>query len=237
MFHRHIKDPTRLRVDRQEDRISLLAFLAQAFQHDGHDIVIPFGRTEQRLVEPARAIEFRGRDELVLEPERVEETAQHRVVVVTEAVMGAERIGHLGQRLLQMLAQRVCVGQRAGNLAHPVQIVRKADQPCGDVRDHLERAADHRGARYLAECSDMRQATGAIAGLEQDMTLCGGLFLEPFDQLARFLERPRLRSHRNVTQVGHRFLLGRTRVSLLPGPPCVNYRRTCARADAPDGMP
>ena len=53
---------------------------------------------------------------------------------------------------------------------------------------HPEGVAHHGGARHLAEGADMRQARGAVAGLEQHLVLAGAL--EPRDELARLLERP-----------------------------------------------
>ena len=51
-----------------------------------------------------------------------------------------------------------------------------------------EGMAHHAGARDLAERADMRQARGAVAGLEQRLLLAGPF--QPFDELARLLERP-----------------------------------------------
>ena len=51
-----------------------------------------------------------------------------------------------------------------------------------------EGVAHHGGARDLAEGADMRQAGGAVAGLENDFVL--GIFLQPRHDLARLLERP-----------------------------------------------
>ena len=43
MLHRHIQNPPRFGVNRQETRIGLLAFFAQTGKHDRHDRVIAFG--------------------------------------------------------------------------------------------------------------------------------------------------------------------------------------------------
>ena len=200
---RHVEDATRLRVDGQEDRVGLLALVPQASEHHRHQIVVALRRAAQNGVEPARAVEVGGADELVLEPERVEEAAQHRVVVVPEAFVGSERIGNVGQRPLQVLAQHLRVGHVVGNLAHPVHVVGKADQPGRDIADHLEGPAYHGRARHLAEGADMRQTRGAIAGLEQDVALGGRAVAVAGKELAGLLEGPRLRCHAGVAQIGH----------------------------------
>ncbi len=94
LLHRHIKHPPGLGVDRQEAGIGLLPLLAQAGQHDLHDVVIALGGMAQRVVEIARLVEVGRREELVLEAEGVEEPPQHGVVVVAEAREFAERVGH-----------------------------------------------------------------------------------------------------------------------------------------------
>src|SRR3712207_8756780 len=47
---------------------------------------------QERRVEAPGAVAGGGRQELVVEPERVQEGAQARVVVLAEARMGAERV-------------------------------------------------------------------------------------------------------------------------------------------------
>ena len=107
-----------------------------------------------------------------------------------EAVMGAERIGHLRQRLAEVLFQQVLVGDVVGNLAQAVHVVGEGDQPGLDLvlGEHAEGMAHHGGARHLAEGADVRQARGAVAGLEDDLVF--RLFFQPGDDLARLLERP-----------------------------------------------
>ena len=190
-FHRHIHYPPRFRVDRQEDRIGLPTLLAQRLQHHFHDLVILFSSAQKHLVELAGAVEFRGRDKLVLEPEGIQKTPQHGVVMRAKAVVFAERIGHRCQRALQMFFQCGGVGHVTRHLAHPVQIVGKAHQPRRNVADLLKCAADHRRARNFAEGPDMRQTRRAIAGLEQDVPLLGGLVCIAFQHPTCFLERPR----------------------------------------------
>ena len=58
------------------------------------------------------------------------------------------------------------------------------------VGQHAEGVAHHGRARDLAEGADMRQARGAVAGLEQHFVLAGAL--DARDELARLLERPGL---------------------------------------------
>ena len=131
--------------------------------------------------------------ELVVEAELVEEGAQPRIVVGGEARMGAERVGHLGERLAEMLRHHLLVRHVVRHLAQPVHVVGERDQPGLDlvVGEHAEGVAHHAGARDLAEGADMRQPRGAVAGLEDDLVL--RLALEPRDDLPRLLERPGVR--------------------------------------------
>ena len=76
------------------------------------------------------------------------------------------------------------------HLAQAVHVVREGDQARRDgvAGQHPEGVAHHAGARHLAEGADMRQARGAVAGLEQGLLLAG--LFEPLDELARLLEGP-----------------------------------------------
>ena len=205
VLHRHIKHAAGFRVDRKENRIGLSPLVAQRFQHDRHQVVIPFRTPQQDLVEPTGFVEGPRRIELVFKTERVQETAQHRVVVVAKALMGPERVGHRRQRLLDVLGQHLPVRHIPRNLPHPVQIVRKADQLGRNVADHFKGAPDHRRSQHLAEGTDMRQPAGTIAGLEQHEPLFGRRLLIPFQQPTRLFERPGLRTHRSVSHRRHRF--------------------------------
>ena len=60
--------------------------------------------------------------------------------------------------------------------------------------------AHHGGAGDLAEGADMREAGRAVAGLEDHLVL--GMALEPRDDLARFLERPRIAPLGKIPQLG-----------------------------------
>ena len=123
----------------------------------------------------------------------VEERAQPRIVVLAEARMGAKRIGHLGQRLAEMLLEQFLVRHVVRHLAQTVHVVGKRDQPGLDLvaGQNAESVPHHGGARHFAEGADMRQARGPVAGLEDDLVL--GLLLQARDDLARFLERPGVR--------------------------------------------
>ena len=153
-------------------------------------------------VEAARRVALRRGHEFVVEAEMVEEGAQPRIVVLAEARMRAERIGHLGQRLAEMLLQHVLVRHVVGHLAQAIHVVGKGDQPRLDlvVGEHAEGVAHHGGARDLAEGADMRQAGRAVAGLEDHLVL--RLLLEPRDDLARLLERPGVRLLGDFAQGG-----------------------------------
>ena len=203
VLDRHVQDAAGFRVDRQEAGIGLLPLLAQAGQHDLHDRVVTLGRQPQRVVELARLVELGRADELVFEAEGVQEAAQHGVVVVAEAGIFTEGIGHRGQRLLQVLPQHLGVRNVVRDLPHPVQVVGKTEQARGDIADKFEGAADHRGPRDLAEGADMRQARGPVTGLEQDVSLLGILLLVTFQHPTGFLEGPGLGIHRRIAQGGH----------------------------------
>ncbi len=157
---------------------------------------------QKRLVEAPRRVAGGRGHELVIESELVEEGAQPRIVVRGEARMRAERIGHLGERLAEMLRHHLFVGHVVGNFAQPVHVVGERDQPGFDlvVGEHAKGMAHHRGARDFAERADMRQAGRSIAGLEYHLVL--RLALEPRDDLARLLERPGVRQFGDFAQRG-----------------------------------
>ena len=192
-------------IDRQERRIGLRPLLAQRRQHDVHHRVEALQHLEQRRVEAAGLVALGRRHELVFEAERVEEGAQPRVVVLAERRMRAERVGHLGQRLAEMLRQHLLVRHVVRHLAQPVHVVGERDQPRLDlvVGQHAEGVAHHGGARDLAERADVRQAGRAVAGLEDHLVL--RLLLQPRDDLARLLERPGVRLLGEFAQRGGGF--------------------------------
>ncbi len=66
--------------------------------------------------------------------------------------------------------------------------------------------AHHGGARDFAECTDMRQAGGAVAGLEDQLVF--RLLLQARNELARLLERPGMRQLGELAQ-GARIFGGR----------------------------
>ena len=86
-----------------------------------------------------------------------------------EARMRAEGIGNLRQRLAEMGGDQLLVRDVVGHFAQPVHIVGKGDEPRLDlvVGQNAEGVAHHGRARDFAECADMRQAGGAVAGFEQ----------------------------------------------------------------------
>ena len=170
-LHRHVENAACFRVDRKEDRIGRLTFVAQRGQHHFHDVVVFIDSAFQDFVELARFVELSCRIELVLEPKGIEETAQHRVVVVAEGFEFTERIGHRGQRLLLVVFEHVLIGDVGRNLAHPVKVVRETDQTGRDVRNLVECVADHRGPQNFAKGADMRQTRWAVACLKQNVSL------------------------------------------------------------------
>ena len=195
LFHRHVEHPARFRRDRQEGAVSGLTLLAERRQHHLHDVVVALGRLEQRGVEPARLVIFRGAGEFVFEAERVEEAAQHGVVMRGEAVViAAERVRHRRKRHVEVGLKRRPVRHVVGNFAHAVHVVGKADQPRLDLvaGQHAEGVPHHGGARHFTEGADMRQAGGAVAGLEDHRFGQAGL-LVALEDFPRFLEGPRFR--------------------------------------------
>ena len=203
MLDRNIQHLAGLGADWQEAGIALLTLFAQAGQHDLHDRVIAFCGQQQRRVELAGFVELGRADEFIFKAERVEEPAQHGVVVAAKAVIFAERVRHRGQRFLQMLAQHLLLGDVFRHLAHSVHVVRETEEPRRNVRDHLEGAADHCRARHLAEGADMGQTRGTIAGLEEHVALFRVLLLIAFQHAAGLFKGPSLGFHRGVTQSGH----------------------------------
>ena len=102
-----------------------------------------------------------------------------------------------------MLRHHLLLGDVVGHLAQRIHVVGEGDQPGLDLvaGEHAEGVAHHRGARYLAEGADMRQARRAVAGLEDHLIL--GRALEPRDDLARLLERPGVRLPGEFAQARH----------------------------------
>ena len=203
LFHRHIKDAPRYRGNRQEGRIGRLPLGPKGGQHHLHDVVIALGGAQQHGVELAAAVIFGGAGEFVVEAERVEEAAQHGVIVLAETgIFIGPGIGHRGQRLLQMRLHGLFGRHGIGNLAHAVEIVGETDQPGRDLiaRQQAEGGAHHGGAGHFAKGADMGQARRAITGLEQSFALAR--LFQPFDELARFLERPGARILRGLEKGG-----------------------------------
>ena len=125
---------------------------------------------------------------------------------MTEALVLAEGIGYLGELPAEKSGQEVAVGNVVRHLAQAIHVVGKAKQPRWHVRQRLESMLDHAGAGDLAESADMRQAGGAVAGLEQDFGGHGAATLETLQQLAGLDKRPGLAVKRcaaEFAQAGH----------------------------------
>ena len=84
-----------------------------------------------------------------------EEAPQHRVVVLGEARILAERVGDAGQRLAEMLGQHRLVGDIVGHLAKSVHVVAKRDQPRRIAGQFLIGLADEGRPRDLVEGADV----------------------------------------------------------------------------------
>ena len=110
--------------------------------------------------------------------------------------------------------QHLLVRHVVGHLAQAVHVVGEADQPRLELvlGQHLEGVAHHGGARDLAERADVRQAGGAVAGLEDDGAGRLRNALQPAQDLARLLERPRLAHMSMGKQLGIDLDLGQARL-------------------------
>src|SRR3546814_2935805 len=75
--------------------------------------------------------------DLIFKAEAVEEIAQHGVVVIGKALELAERVGHLRQRLAEMLGHHLLIGHIVRHLPQPVHIVGKGDEAGGRVGQYL----------------------------------------------------------------------------------------------------
>src|SRR3546814_20825024 len=84
--------------------------------------------------------------ELIFKAEAVEEIAQHGVVVMGKALELAERVGHLRQRLAEMLGHHLLIGHIVRHLPQPVHIVGKGDEAGGSFGQYLLGAAYPVGA-------------------------------------------------------------------------------------------
>ena len=80
--------------------------------------------------------------------------------------MGAKRIRHLGQRLIEVFLQQILIGQIARHFAQTVHIIGKRNQACRTIGEYRKRMAHHARARNLAKGSNMRQTRGTIACLK-----------------------------------------------------------------------
>ena len=127
--HRHLQHLPGCRRDRENRRIGLAPLLAQGGQHDVHDRAEIAQHAAQGIIECPGIVAIGGRDKFVLEPEAVEEFAQHRVVVMREAFVLVERIGDAAQRMADVRGEQPLVGQVFRHLAQPVHVVGKGDQP------------------------------------------------------------------------------------------------------------
>ena len=202
-FHRHIKHPTGLRVNGQEDRVGLLPLLTKRGQHHLHDVIIFFHSAQQNLIKLTRLIKLCGADEVIFKAKCVQKPAQHGVVVMTEALIFLKRIWNRGQGPLQMRGQPLRIWHIARHFAHAVEIIRKTNKPGWDVAQFLKGAHDHCGARHFAKGANMRQPAGTIAGLKQDIAFFRQLLFKAFQNPPRLFKGPGFRLSSSVTHFGH----------------------------------
>src|SRR5579885_2169977 len=145
---------------------------------------------QQRCIEPPRRVTGGCRHELVVKAELIQESTQPRIIMGGETVMRAEWVGYFGERLAKMPRHHILVRHVVWDFAQPVHVVGERDQPCLYlvIGEDTKGMAHHGGARDFAECTDMRQAGGAVAGLEDQLVF--RLLLQARNELARLLERP-----------------------------------------------
>ena len=157
-------------------------------------LVVDREHPEQRRIEQAGLVALGRREELVLEAEAVEEVPQHRVVMVRKALELAERVGHVGQRLIQMLRSISWFGTFVGTLRSPsMSSEKQMSRVSLAFGKSLKGVAHHGRACDLAERADVRQPRRSVAGLEQShLVLAAWNFIEPGNQPPRLLERPSL---------------------------------------------
>jgi hypothetical protein len=204
---RHLQHHPGARRNRQERRIGGTALRPERRQDDRLHLVVSDEHRDERRVEAAGAVRLGRAHELVVEPEAVEESAKAGIVAGAERrIAVVERIGHLRQRPSEIRPEPLRVGDVVGDLAQAIHVVGEADEPGRNAvaGQHPEGVAHHRGARHLAECADMREAGGAVAGLEQHLAATAPR-LVALQQLARLLERPGLRDARGFAPFGGEF--------------------------------
>ena len=171
-FDRNLQHNACARMNRQKGRIAGGALLAEGRQHNRHNRVITFQHPQQRRIKAAGCISVGGGHECIVKAELVEKGAQHRIVVMGKALEFIEGVGHLCQRLAQMQAEHVLIGHIVRHFAQAVHIIGKGDELGRNlvVGEQPESLTHHGCARHFAECADMRQARGAIAGFKQNFS-------------------------------------------------------------------
>ena len=135
-------------------------------QDDRHDRIVALEDSHQSGIETAGFVIVGGGGEFVVEAEGVEESAQPGVVVGAEAVMRAERVGDLRQRLAEEGDQHRLVRDVVRHLAQAVHVVAERQQLRRQTGHFRKGVADPGGAGDLSERADMGQAGGTVAGLE-----------------------------------------------------------------------
>jgi len=157
---------------------------------------------QEDLVEHAALVALSRALELVGEAELVEEGLQARVVVLAEGRVRAERIGHGGERLAEVLVQELLLGHVLGHFAHPVHVVGEREEPRRQVGHQTEGVDDHDRPLHLAERAEVGETARTIAGLEERVSLLGRAAREPLEEPARLFEGPGLALARGGGQFG-----------------------------------
>ena len=200
---RHHQHLAGVRVDGQEGAVGRPPLRPQRRQDDVHDLLVMLQEQRRHRVELTGAIAVGGGAELIVEAEGIQKRAQPRIVVMAEALVRAEGVRDLRQRLADVLRHHLPVRHVARHLAQPVHVVGKGDQPRRHVRQAGKGMAHHGRACHFPEGADVRQAGGAVAGLEQDVALVVGAVPVALQQFPRFLEWPGVGFFREFSEGRH----------------------------------
>ena len=141
-------------------------------QDDRHHLVVALQHAQQRGVEAAGGVIVGGGGELVVEAETVQERRAGGRCCARRNCRGCRTGRGCGSAAGRDSAPAVSrFGTLSGTLRSPSMSSLKAIRRDGQAGQHGEGVAHPGGARDLAEGADVRQAGGAVAGLEQRLAL------------------------------------------------------------------
>ncbi len=94
-------------------------------------------------------------------------------MVAIAGMAAAIRIGHAGERLIEMIVHHLLVRHARRHLPHPVHVVGKGDQAARPIHQLGQSVADHQRPGHFLEGAEVRQPARAVAGLEDDPAIPG----------------------------------------------------------------